>query len=186
MRKVCIVCQTEKEETAFRLCSNKHRPPKDGVIKEWRKNKCNECEKKRKVDKYYLNHESNKKKARINGKKRTREKRREAMLKEKFGVNEEWYKSILESQMGVCKICGGVNKNGTPLSVDHNHKSGETRGLLCLHCNSLLGFSRDNVTVLKKAIEYLKLYEPATESPEHKHLQVLPEDRTEKSQNKTI
>jgi hypothetical protein len=155
MNKICNKCQLEKDETEFRLGSNAHKPPKSGIIKEWRKNTCMECERKRKLERFYNNHETNKLKARNYARTRTKEKRRQQWLKDKFGVNEEWYRKQLEEQKNVCKICGGTNKN-KPLMVDHDHKSGLVRGLLCLHCNSLLGFSKDNITILQKAIVYLQ------------------------------
>ena len=43
-----------------------------------------------------------------------------------------------------------------PLFIDHNHKTNKVRALLCLHCNSAIGFLREDVNVAKKVIEYLK------------------------------
>jgi len=45
------------------------------------------------------------------------------------------------------------------LSVDHNHKTKQVRGLLCTSCNSALGLFRESAIVLKGAINYLKKYE---------------------------
>jgi len=55
----------------------------------------------------------------------------------------------------VCAICGGVNKNGKHLSLDHDHATGKFRGWLCSHCNSGLGWFKDNASIMAKAIEYL-------------------------------
>jgi hypothetical protein len=58
-------------------------------------------------------------------------------------------------QGGVCWICG-VGPKKIPLNVDHDHKTGRVRGLLCWHCNNrLLGASRDRPEILRKAAQYL-------------------------------
>jgi hypothetical protein len=70
------------------------------------------------------------------------------------------YKEMYDAQGGVCLICKGKQsgrgaKNNT-LSVDHNHKTGKVRGLLCTNCNTGIGNLRDSVDLLKKAIQYLE------------------------------
>lgn len=52
----------------------------------------------------------------------------------------------------VCEICGG----STRMAYDHNHKTGEFRGWLCMKCNTALGLVGDKVETLEKMIEYLK------------------------------
>lgn len=62
---------------------------------------------------------------------------------------------MLEAQDGGCAICGRPPKNQR-LSVDHDHKTGLVRGLLCWTCNHrVLGNVRDNVELLMKAAAYL-------------------------------
>lgn len=51
----------------------------------------------------------------------------------------------------VCAICGGVDR----LCVDHDHATGEIRGVLCLNCNNGLGRFKDDPELLRKAIRYL-------------------------------
>jgi Autographiviridae endonuclease VII len=77
-------------------------------------------------------------------------------LKKKYGVTLEWYEEVLELQGGVCAICEGPpnSKNGY-YSVDHCHKSGWTRGLLCSNCNSGIGNLRDDPDLVVKAGNYL-------------------------------
>lgn len=74
-----------------------------------------------------------------------------------YGLTLPEYEKILESQGGKCKICG-LNKEGEfkSLSVDHCHKTGRIRGILCTRCNTGLGNFKDDIELLKKAIEYLK------------------------------
>lgn len=73
-----------------------------------------------------------------------------------FGVDDSTYQGMLESQQGVCAICKGTNKNGKALAVDHNHATGDIRGLLCISCNTALGKFRDSEELLLRAINYLK------------------------------
>lgn len=78
-----------------------------------------------------------------------------------YKMTIEQYDSILKSQGGVCAICGtsdpGKNAWGTTseFHVDHDHLSGEIRGLLCIKCNVGLGKFSDDVYMLDKAIDYL-------------------------------
>lgn len=57
-----------------------------------------------------------------------------------YGMSQENYDTILEAQGGVCAICGGVNPSGRKLSVDHDHETLDVRGLLCVGCNTSMGF----------------------------------------------
>lgn len=77
-------------------------------------------------------------------------------LKRNYGITVEYYDALDKQQAGKCAICGGVNKNGKRLAVDHEHKTGKVRGLLCLPCNLLLGNAEERVPVLVNAIEYLE------------------------------
>lgn len=58
---------------------------------------------------------------------------------------------MLAEQDGRCKICGQLKK----LNVDHDHATGEVRGLLCHGCNVGIGFFRDSPELLRSAIDYL-------------------------------
>ena len=85
-----------------------------------------------------------------------------AMAKLRTGVGKEEYDKMFLAQGGVCAICGsppvGVgHKHGEPkpLQIDHCHGTGTIRGLLCLHCNTGLGYFRDNTKTLAEAIKYL-------------------------------
>jgi hypothetical protein len=75
------------------------------------------------------------------------------------------YGRMLEKQQGLCAICGEAPEK---LVVDHHHKSGVVRELLCYSCNLGLGNFRDNAGILEKAIEYLLKHETAREIPQER------------------
>jgi hypothetical protein len=61
---------------------------------------------------------------------------RESGLRRRYGVSVAQYDAMLAAQGGVCKLCDGVCSGGGVLAVDHNHETGEVRGLLCAVCNT--------------------------------------------------
>jgi len=79
---------------------------------------------------------------------------RRLKLKKKFGITLEQYNDLLQKVGGKCPICNNIDK--VRLSVDHDHKTGRVRGLLCSRCNRALGYVNDDVDRLTKLIEYLK------------------------------
>ena len=84
-------------------------------------------------------------------------------LKYKFGISLEKYNEMHEAQGGVCAICSQpetTNRYGKvrKLAVDHCHDSQKVRGLLCGNCNPMIGYAKDNIAVLEKAISYLRSY----------------------------
>jgi hypothetical protein len=83
-------------------------------------------------------------------------------LKSRYGITLIEYKEMLEQQNGVCAICGepetAKKRNSDEprlLAVDHDHETGEIRGLLCTGCNQGLGSFRDSVYNLNAAARYL-------------------------------
>ena len=82
-------------------------------------------------------------------------------LKKQYGIDLKEYQRMLEVQNGVCAICHSPestkDKDGGPRSmpVDHDHKTGKVRALLCTQCNRGLGMFTDNIEKLKAAVEYL-------------------------------
>jgi hypothetical protein len=71
------------------------------------------------------------------------------------GLDLADYERLLQEQKGMCAICGRIEPGGRNLAIDHDHATGAIRGLLCLACNLMLGYVRDQVAVLEKAIAYL-------------------------------
>jgi hypothetical protein len=81
-------------------------------------------------------------------------------LKRKFGITLEEYDRRLEEQNFGCAICGQPETStykGTVrrLAVDHDHETGEIRGLLCGSCNSGIGLLKEDPEILLAAVDYL-------------------------------
>lgn len=75
----------------------------------------------------------------------------------KYGITEEEFNLRLIKQNNRCAICGGLFVE-TP-RIDHNHDTGEVRGLLCNSCNGGIGLFKDDLALIKKAIDYLLKYD---------------------------
>ena len=91
---------------------------------------------------------------------RTRELGRRQKRKQSYGLTHEQYQNLLVEQSGVCAICGQAERATCrgrlrSLAVDHDHRTGEVRGLLCAKCNVMLGNACDDPVVLQNAITYL-------------------------------
>ena len=80
-------------------------------------------------------------------------------IKKFYGISVEQYESMFRAQNGVCAICSCLNISGRRLAVDHNHVTGNIRGLLCSRCNTGIGQARESVDILKKTIAYLEKHE---------------------------
>ena len=74
-----------------------------------------------------------------------------------YGITRENYVSLIENQENKCKICEVEFITENDIRIDHNHDTNKVRGLLCHSCNVAIGHMKDDVTLLKKAIEYLSL-----------------------------
>lgn len=81
----------------------------------------------------------------------------------KFGITIEDYEKMLAAQGGGCAICHRTDKVidghlGTPkmFPVDHDHKTGRMRGILCDRCNRGIGLLQDSVELIKSALKYLQ------------------------------
>lgn len=77
-------------------------------------------------------------------------------LKAKYGITPEQKDEILKSQNYRCAICKSTDFGSKNWCVDHDHYTGEIRGLLCNGCNTGLGHFKENVRVLSTAILYLR------------------------------
>ncbi|MEO3780270.1 endonuclease VII domain-containing protein [Micromonospora sp. B11E3] len=77
---------------------------------------------------------------------------REYHLRRRYGIGEKEVQELLAEQGGVCAVCGDPD----PEHVDHDHRTGWVRGILCFNCNGGLGQFRDSPTRLARAITYLR------------------------------
>ncbi len=78
--------------------------------------------------------------------------------KKRYSITIKDYEELLEQQDRKCAICGSTktgDKSKIFFSIDHNHKTGKVRGLLCVHCNHGLGGFKDNPEFLASAIAYI-------------------------------
>lgn len=87
---------------------------------------------------------------------KAKDTRRNQLLLKHFNITLEKYNEMLLNQNGVCAICLKHDEKAVrSLAVDHCHKTGKIRGLLCRYCNQALGILNDDIERMKKAVEYL-------------------------------
>ncbi|WP_234040356.1 endonuclease VII domain-containing protein [Micromonospora coerulea] len=73
-------------------------------------------------------------------------------MRRRYGIGEKEFQELLAEQGGVCAICDGED----PQHLDHDHRTGWVRGILCFNCNGGLGQFRDSPARLARAITYLR------------------------------
>jgi Recombination endonuclease VII len=95
------------------------------------------------------------------------ERFRDKELRRRSGISAEEYDTKLAVQNGLCAICGNPEVRLNPLTqepralaVDHCHKTGKIRGLLCSDHNTGLGLFNDDIALLRAAIVYLESHNP--------------------------
>ena len=148
--KKCKICNIEDTLDKFANAGNNKY-----------KNICKKCNNFKKREHYKNNIDLNRK----IGKEKAREFRRTRKewtrnydLKRFYGITIEQFEEMKQAQDGKCAICKTTEPKGrhNVFAVDHCHKTGKVRGLLCNKCNVGLGSFCDNIDSLKEAIEYLK------------------------------
>lgn len=89
---------------------------------------------------------------------KNKDKWRASSFKRKFNITLEDYNNLAIQQNHVCAICKSIQKhsNNEHLFVDHCHKTGKVRGLLCHKCNTAIGLMNDDPQLFEKAILYVK------------------------------
>ena len=139
--KQCLCCLEHLPTSEY---WQKSQPRKDGTF--GLRPKCKRCETDYKLDIYH-----NK------GGKQKQKERAFKSLMTKYGITVDFYEQERIKQNYCCIICGEHERMQPHkrLHVDHNHSTGEYRGLLCNTCNTGLGMFKDNVSLLTKAIEYI-------------------------------
>lgn len=84
-----------------------------------------------------------------------RDRSRDQRVCKVYGLKPGAYDLIYAAQGGKCFICQRATGKTRRLAVDHNHKTGEVRGLLCKTCNRMLGHLRDDPLAFWRALIYL-------------------------------
>jgi len=157
--KTCSKCGESKllELFANRKVGPKHRDGKD----HW----CKECHRKRFKAWYYSEGGRAKsiaaqKKWQASNKEKFALSQRRRDLRTKYGLTLEAYDFLLALQDGTCAICGlppiSGSRHTATLMVDHDHESGQVRGLVHSNCNLMLGYAKDNPELLRKAAIYVE------------------------------
>ncbi len=78
-----------------------------------------------------------------------------ARIAKVYGIAPDDYDRLYFAQDGRCAICRRATGKTRRLSVDHDHKTGRVRGLLCRPCNDVLGHARDEPEFFTRAYQYL-------------------------------
>jgi len=87
-------------------------------------------------------------------------KHKDALLRRFRGTTIDEFEKLFESQGKKCGICESYDPSSKMgWLLDHCHKSTKNRGILCLYCNSGIGYFRDNIEIMQKAIEYIRKYQ---------------------------
>lgn len=133
MSQICATCGIEKHNDCFEKQKNRPNPRKT----------CKTCR--------YSKRDRQKERERHRAYMRERRKSDPAT------VRKNWERSVYGAAkedicIESCMICGSIER----LCIDHDHATGEIRGILCSKCNSGLGMFRDSVCLLEKAASYLK------------------------------
>ena len=151
--KRCACCKKHKEKSEFYKRSNR----KSGLSCY-----CKACVKVKYGGDYRKEYNvmfAMKQKEEYNNSQEIRNKKKNYELKSNFGITLEDYNRMFEEQEGCCAICRKHQSDiKRALAVDHDHETGEVRGLLCHKCNSTIGFANDDLEILSNAIGYLKKY----------------------------
>ena len=86
-----------------------------------------------------------------------RQRELDRIRKNKYGIDGVGFRKIMKQQNNKCLICNeGMSKN---LSVDHDHKTGEIRGVICNSCNLAIGNAHSSPRILRALADYLEEFE---------------------------
>jgi len=145
-KKICSKCAIEKDATLDNFA-----PRKTG--KYGLRHECRECRKDYNRERYTSS-----------GK---RDKTHSDRMVREHGLAPGEYEIQYTAQGGVCAICGNPEANIIRgglcrLAVDHNHETGQRRGLLCVRCNTAIGLLNEDPDILMKAVVYLQTWAAST------------------------
>jgi len=148
MNKLCPRCEEILPASAFNKSNRR-----DGY-----QTYCRSCHNKMQREKYNSDPEAKLKRQIRENRRKNRDPliARKAELKRLYGITWDDYVKMLKEQGEVCAICKEECRIKKMLSVDHDHKTGKVRGLLCNGCNTSLGRFKDSTILLQRAIDYLE------------------------------
>lgn len=158
MNKTCSKCKENKDISQFNL----HRKEPDGHYSQ-----CKTCSAESNRNQYKKDPQKwkdyakkwkleNPEKVAATARKsyaRRKVSERNYRIKKTYGITQEDYDRMYAEQNGKCAICG--QKSEKNFHIDHDHDTGEVRGLLCNKCNKALGFVNDSPTILERMIRYI-------------------------------
>lgn len=139
--KVCTYCKIEKDVSEY---------AKDSRTKLGVTSRCLRCHYKIAKEKYHNDEEYRKK---------TNQSNRNNTLLKRYGIDVSQFEAMIEEQGNsclVCKIQFDKSSSSQKPNIDHCHRTGKVRGILCTLCNAGLGSFRDSQMFLYSAITYLK------------------------------
>lgn len=84
--------------------------------------------------------------------------RKDANLRQKYGISLSEWNGMLQKQRGRCSICRSSFVSTSQIHVDHCHRTERVRSLLCFNCNGMLGHARDNEETLLRGAEYIRAF----------------------------
>lgn len=115
---------------------------------------CSRCQEEKPEAGYYLTTNHGKPYLRAQCRACDNKIRRRTHLRRTYNMTLTDFEDMRTQQKSCCKICGNLMLGR--IDIDHNHKTGKIRGLLCINCNGGLGNFKDSIEMLEKAIEYLQ------------------------------
>ena len=83
-------------------------------------------------------------------------KQRDSYYRRTYGISADEFDALLEKQDGGCAICGRKPERDPSFHLDHDHLTGEIRGILCLSCNQGVGQFQDDPGLLERAAAYIR------------------------------
>lgn len=130
--KLCLTCDEHKPLDQFHTCR-----------RQGNQSRCKACRKKLAADKYSSDPAH-------------RARLRRGHYLYRYGVTFDEIVALRELQKGRCAVCDAKLKGGLKEHVDHCHRTGLIRGILCSECNTGIGKLKDNPALLRRAAEYLE------------------------------
>jgi hypothetical protein len=118
-------------------------------------NYCRDCHRAHNAECYRKNKDKWRPAAKERHREWFKENGRASNLRVKYGITEQQFALASAAVGGACEICGKQCQKNEKLSVDHDHSTGFVRGLLCNLCNMGLGKFKDNIELLRAAVEYM-------------------------------